>query len=72
MVVLDRMKNTGTIMGNKKRIAGVKLVASDSDWTTGDGPEVRGTGEALLMAMCGRKAAVDDLTGEGVATLRSR
>ena len=72
IVVLDRMKNTGTILGNKKRIAGLKLVATDSSWTTGDGPEVRGTGEALLMAMCGRKGAIDDLTGEGVGTLRSR
>jgi uncharacterized protein (TIGR03083 family) len=70
--VLDRMKNTGSIIGNKKRVAGLKLVATDMDWTHGDGPEVRGTGEALLMAMCGRKSALDDLSGDGVATLRSR
>jgi uncharacterized protein (TIGR03083 family) len=69
---LDRMKNASAIIGAKKRIAGVKLVATDMEWTHGEGPEVRGTGEALLMAMCGRKAALDDLTGDGVATLRSR
>jgi len=69
---LDRMKNTGSILGNKKRVAGLKLVATDMDWTHGDGAEVRGTGEALLMAMCGRKSALDDLSGDGVATLRSR
>ena len=69
---LDRMKNTGSILGNKKRVAGLKLVASDMEWTCGDGPEVRGAGEALLMAMCGRKSALDDLSGDGVATLRSR
>ena len=72
VLALDRMKNVNMILGNKKRIAGLKLVATDSDWTTGEGPEVRGTGEALLMAMCGRKAAIDDLSGEGVTTLRSR
>ncbi len=72
VLALDRMKNTGSILGNKKRIAGLNLVATDTNWTTGDGPEVRGTGEALLMAMCGRKTAIDDLTGDGVATLRSR
>ena len=72
VLALDRMKNVNMVVGNKKRIAGMKLVASDSDWSTGDGPEVRGTGEALLMAMCGRKAAIDDLSGEGVTTLRSR
>ena len=70
--VLDRMKNAGSIIGNKKRVAGLKLVATDLDWTHGDGPEVRGTGEALLMAMCGRQSALDDLSGDGVATLRSR
>ena len=69
---LDRMKNTGSIIGNKKWVAGLKLVATDMDWTHGDGAEVRGTGEALLMAMCGRKSALDDLAGDGVATLRSR
>ena len=72
IVALDRMKNTGTILGIKKRIAGLKLVATDTDWTTGEGPEVSGTGEALLMAMCGRKTAIADLTGEGVSTLRDR
>jgi uncharacterized protein (TIGR03083 family) len=69
---LDRMKNTGSILGNKKRIAGLKLVATDTEWTHGDGADVRGTGEALLLAMCGRKSALDDLSGDGVATLRSR
>ena len=66
------MKAQGPVLGNKKRVAGLKLAATDIDWTFGDGPEVRGTGEALLLAICGRKAALDDLEGEGVATLRSR
>ena len=65
------MKNIG-FMGNKKRIAGVKLVATDMDWTHGEGPEARGTGEALLMAICGRPSVVDELSGDGVETLRSR
>jgi uncharacterized protein (TIGR03083 family) len=69
---LDRMKSTGSILGNKKRVAGLKLVATDMEWTHGAGAEVLGTGEALLMAMCGRKSALDDLSGDGVATLRSR
>ncbi len=33
------------------------------------GDEVRGTGEALLMAMAGRRAALDDLDGPGKARL---
>jgi hypothetical protein len=33
---------------------------------------VAGPAISLLMAMTGRAAAPDDLSGEGVATLRSR
>jgi uncharacterized protein (TIGR03083 family) len=71
ITVLETMKNV-TFLGSKKRIAGLQLVASDVEWSTGDGPEVIGTGEALLMAMCGRRSVLDELSGEGVATLRSR
>jgi uncharacterized protein (TIGR03083 family) len=71
-VVLDAMKNVQPILGNKKRIAGIKLSATDMDWTWGDGAEVSGPGEAILMAMNGRTTALDDLSGDGLATLRSR
>lgn len=66
------MVRTGSVMGNKKRIAGVRLVATDTDWSHGEGPEVRGPTEALLMATCGRRVALDDLEGPGLDTLRSR
>lgn len=51
---------------------GLTLVADDLDWRHGSGPEVHGPGEALLMAVAGRSVALDDLAGEGLATLRSR
>ena len=51
------------------RARGVRLVASDLDWSHGRGPEVRGPGEALLMAMAGRRAALDDVDGLGKAKL---
>jgi uncharacterized protein (TIGR03083 family) len=56
----------------KKRIAGLKLRATDVDWTHGDGPEVTGPAEALIMAMGGRGAALADLSGNGLATLTAR
>lgn len=59
-------------LGAGRRIRGLQLRATDIDWAHGDGPEVVGSGEALLMAMTGRKAAIDDLTGAGVATLAGR
>lgn len=58
--------------GNQQRIRALRLVADDLEFSTGDGPAVTGSGEALLMAMWGRSVAVEDLNGEGVATLRSR
>jgi uncharacterized protein (TIGR03083 family) len=59
-------------VGTKKRIAGLRLVANDGDWSHGDGPEVSGPGTSLLLAMTGRAAALTDLSGEGLATLRER
>jgi uncharacterized protein (TIGR03083 family) len=51
---------------------GLRLVATDLDWETGSGPEVRGQGEALLMAFAGRAAVADELSGAGVGTWSSR
>ena len=69
---LEMYKNAGFPMGTKKRIEGLRLVATDVEWSHGAGPEVTGCGLALVMAMTGRAAALDDLSGEGVATLRRR
>lgn len=56
----------------KARTAGLSFAASDLDWTAGDGPLVQGTGEALMMALCGRRVALDELTGDGLAEFASR
>ena len=70
--VLDYYKGSNTLIGTKNRIAGLTLEATDADWSHGSGPTVRGPLLPLLMAVTGRAAALDDLTGEGVALLRSR
>ena len=59
-------------LGAGRRIRGLRLRANDIDWAHGHGPEVTGTGEALLMAMSGRPAALADLAGPGHATLAAR
>lgn len=56
----------------KKRLAGLRLVATDQDWSWGEGAEVRGPSEAVAMAIAGRPVALDDLAGDGVAVLRGR
>jgi hypothetical protein len=60
------------ILGTKNRISGLRLHASDADWSHGSGPEVSGPMLSLLMAMTGRKPVLQDLSGDGVATLRER
>lgn len=59
-------------LGAGRRIRGLRLHATDIDWTHGEGPEVSGTGEALLMAMTGRAAVVDELGGPGKPVLAGR
>ena len=51
---------------------GLRLVATDFDWSKGQGSEVRGPAESLLMASCGRRGVSAELTGEGQPVLRSR
>jgi uncharacterized protein (TIGR03083 family) len=69
--VADFYKGSNLVIGAKRRIAGLKLRATDADWSHGDGPEVSGPIMSLVMAMTGRKS-IDDLSGEGAATLQSR
>lgn len=61
----DFVKDDVHRFGAKKRIAGLKLTATDMDWSHGNGPEVKGPAEALVMMMAGRLVALDDLSGEG-------
>ena len=51
---------------------GLRLRATDADWTVGDGPEVSGPIAALLLLLTGRPARVADLTGDGAALVRAR
>jgi uncharacterized protein (TIGR03083 family) len=51
---------------------GVRLIATDLEWATGRGPEVRGPAETILMAMARRPSAFADLTGPGVMILGHR
>lgn len=53
----------------RRRLRGVALVADDVAWRAGDGPEVRGPVEALLLLLTGRSAALDRLRGPGLPLL---
>jgi uncharacterized protein (TIGR03083 family) len=62
----------GPVLRGVLRVRDVRLVATDMAWTFGRGPEVRGTGEALLMAVAGRKAVAEELDGPGADRVRRR
>ena len=70
--VADGWKNSNLLIGSKRRISGLRLRATDSGWAHGDGPEVSGPLLSLILAMTGRKEALPDLTGDGVAELGRR
>ncbi len=70
--VADFYKNSNLILGTKRRIEGLTLQATDTNWSHGTGPSVSGPMIALVMAMTGRKAVAGELSGDGVATLQAR
>ncbi|WP_067675874.1 maleylpyruvate isomerase family mycothiol-dependent enzyme [Nocardia miyunensis] len=59
-------------LGAWHRIRGLRLHANDIDWSHGTGPEVTGTGEALLLAITGRPSVLGELTGPGRKILADR
>ena len=69
---LEFLKDLQPVFGAKRRVAGLTLRATDSDWSTGSGPVVSGASKQLLLAVAGRRSALDNLAGDGLATLRSR
>ena len=70
--VADFYKKSNMLIGAKSRISGFKLRATDADWSTGDGPEISGPMLALVMAMTGRKTAVDRLSGSQLDAFAAR
>lgn len=56
----------------EKRMAGLRFVATDADWSAGEGPEVRGGAEALLLGLANRDVALGELDGDGAATFAGR
>jgi len=49
----------------------VRWVASDREWTDGQGPEVSGCIADIALTAAGRDSRVDQLSGDGMAVVRS-
>jgi uncharacterized protein (TIGR03083 family) len=70
--VIDFYSRSNLLIGGKKRVAGLTLKATDTDWSHGTGPVVEGPAMSLLMVTAGRRAHLGDLSGPGVEELRTR
>jgi uncharacterized protein (TIGR03083 family) len=57
---------------SRRRLAGLRFVASDLPWERGSGPQITGHAEALMMAMTGRPVVLAELDGPGLPTLADR
>lgn len=55
--------------GGRQRAAGLRLVATDADWSHGEGDEISGPLVSLLMVVSGRGVALVDLNGPGLGRL---
>lgn len=51
---------------------GVRLIATDIDWSRGHGLEARGNAETVLMVLAGRRSVAGELTGPGAAIVQQR
>jgi uncharacterized protein (TIGR03083 family) len=72
IAALDAMPTIGGFVKSKQRMERLRWTATDAEWTMGDGPEVTGPAEALILLSSGRSAPIDEVAGDGVATLKER
>ncbi|MFC5827351.1 maleylpyruvate isomerase family mycothiol-dependent enzyme [Nonomuraea insulae] len=54
------------------RLDGLRIEATDTGWSHGDGPVVRGPAESVILAISGRATAPGEVSGDGVDILRQR
>lgn len=65
-LLMTRKASRGFVPGGRPS---VRAVATDLAWSQGGGPEVRGTATDLALALSGRGARIDVLTGDGQPAL---
>ncbi|MCO1574514.1 maleylpyruvate isomerase family mycothiol-dependent enzyme [Crossiella sp. SN42] len=70
--VAEYYRSTDQVVVARKRVEGLRLVATDGPFTAGEGPLVSGRTLALIMAMTGRATSCAELHGDGVSALRER
>jgi uncharacterized protein (TIGR03083 family) len=72
MIAVAADLSTNRFFPGPKLLQGIRAIATDADWSAGNGVDVTGPIEALILTLAGRFAALDQLQGDGAATLRRR
>lgn len=67
----DRVWSMGFPFRARRRLEDVRLVATDADWTRGNGAEITGPMAALLLLLTGRDALIGELSGAGLQSRRT-
>jgi uncharacterized protein (TIGR03083 family) len=65
-VAADRCRTLSFLMGSRRVVKRVRMVATDTDWTRGRGPTVEGPMQELLMLCAGRAGDQALLSGDGL------
>jgi len=71
-VAADRVWALKAPFHAKTRFDGYPLVATDTEWSVGDGTKVRAPMDALLLVLTGRLVALPRLSGDGATALTER
>ena len=72
VVAVDRVWSSDRMFHARKRYPGYRFVATDADWSVGEGAEVAGPVGGLLLLLTGRPAGLTNLSGPGADAIRTR
>jgi len=69
-VAADRSRTLAVLVGSRRTVRAVRMVATDADWDRGTGPVVEAPMVELLMLCAGRAADRTRVAGEGLDLVR--
>jgi uncharacterized protein (TIGR03083 family) len=72
VAALAAVPTIGGFLKSRRNVRMLRLTATDVDVSVGEGTEVTGPAEALVLAASGRPVALPELEGPGAAILRNR
>ena len=71
VVAAERVWSSGRMFHARRRYSGYRFVATDADWSAGQGAEVTGPISSILLLLTGRTAGLARLSGPGADTLQT-